>query len=81
MEDRTLYHGLTRWAALAGWQFIWDAERDFPIESSVHLKGSFVQALSLVLDTLQGSDYPLQAVINPRSQTVRVIRHSDNPRR
>ena len=34
IEDKTLYRALGRWAATAGWQLIWDAERDFPVERS-----------------------------------------------
>lgn len=78
MEDRTLYRTLLRWTALAGWQLIWEAERDYPIESDVHLTQSFLGALGLVMDTLKDSDYPLQAVVNPGTQVVRVVRHADH---
>lgn len=77
MEDRTLYHVLSRWAGVAGWQLIWEAERDFPIESNVHLHRSFLGALEQVMDTLKDSDHPLQAIVNAQTRVVRVVRQSE----
>ncbi len=78
IEDRTLYHALSRWAGLVEWQLIWEADRDFPIESNVHVSRTFLGALGLVMDTLRDSDYPLQAVVNAQTRVVRVVRHSDH---
>lgn len=81
IEDRTLYRTLSRWSSTAGWQLIWDAERDFRIESDVHLTGQFLTVLGIVLDTLRDSDYPLQAIVNSRTQVVRIVRHMDHRKR
>ena len=78
MEDRTLYQALGRWSAVAGWQLIWDADRDFPVDSNVHLKQTFLGAIEIVLETLKDTDYPLQAAVNTETRVVRIIRHLDH---
>jgi hypothetical protein len=77
VEDRTLYQALGRWSAVAGWQLIWDADRDFPVESNVHLTQTFLGAIEIVLETLKDTDYPLQAAVNTETRVVRIIRHLD----
>lgn len=73
-QDRRLSIALQRWTAQAGWQLLWEAERDFPIEVEVRLRGALSSVLEQVMSSLQDSDYPLQAVINPQTQVVRVRR-------
>lgn len=70
--DRRLSIALQRWCAQTGWQLVWEAERDFPVEVQVGISGTFVEALHQVMDSLSDSDYPLQAVLNPRTQVLRV---------
>lgn len=76
-EDGTLYQTLARWSALAGWQLVWETDRDFPIESNFELSGEFVAVLGTVMDTLRDSDFPLQAVINRHTRVVRIVRHME----
>ena len=71
-QDRRLSIVLQRWSAQAGWQLVWEAERDFPLEVQAELTGSFAEVLSELMDSLADTDYPLQAVMNPRTRVVRV---------
>jgi len=81
LQDKTLSQTLFRWAQTAGWQIQWDAERDHTIEASLQIQATFVQALKMVMESLVGSEYPLQAVLNPQTRSMRVIRHNESPRR
>lgn len=75
-SDRRLSIVLQRWSALAGWQLVWEAERDFPIEVRVVLNGSFSEALHEVMNSLSDSDYPLKAVMNAKTRVLRVRHRS-----
>jgi hypothetical protein len=81
LQDKTLSQTLFRWAQTAGWQISWDAERDHPIEASIQIQATFVQALKMVMQSLADSEYPLQAVLNPQTRSMRVVRHNESPRR
>jgi len=81
LQDKTLSQTLFRWAQVAGWQIQWDAERDHPIEASIQIQATFVQALKMVMESLADSEYPLQAVLNPQTRSMRVVRHNESPRR
>ena len=81
LQDKTLSQTLFRWAQAAGWQIQWDAERDHPIEASIEIQATFVGALKMVMESLADSEYPLQAVLNPQTRSMRVVRHNESPRR
>lgn len=74
--DRRLSIALQRWSARAGWQLVWEAERDFPIEVEVRLQGPFSSVLQEVMESLATTDYPLQAVLNTQGSILR-IRHQE----
>ena len=76
-EDKRLSAALNRWAQQAGWQIVWEAERDFVIESSLHLSGDFLKSVSTVMQSLGSTDYPLQAKANRSTLTVRISRYQD----
>lgn len=76
-QDKKLSLALTSWAQQAGWQIVWEAERDFVIESSLHLSGDFIQSVGAVMHALATSDYPLQAKANRSTLTLRISRYQD----
>jgi len=78
--DKTLSTVLARWSQKAGWQLVWDAERDFPIENRIVLEGTYVMVVQTVMDSLNDSDYPLQAALNPSTRVIRITRYLE-PRR
>lgn len=75
LEDKTLSKALTRWTQQAQWQLVWEAERDFPIEAQVTMEGGFHAAISMVMQSLADSDYPLQANMNPHTRVLRIVRY------
>jgi len=76
-QDKTLYHSLSRWAQLANWQLMWEADRDFPIQAQISIEGNFTSAMQLVMNSLASTDYPLQAVMNDSTRVISIIRHQD----
>ncbi|PIT73031.1 TcpQ domain-containing protein [Limnohabitans sp. B9-3] len=76
-SEKRLSHALERWAQLAGWQLVWEAERDFVIESNLHLEGEFLKAVGTVMQSLGSTDYPLQAKANRTTLTLRISRYQD----
>lgn len=77
--DGTLSNTLSRWSRQEKWQLIWEADRDFPILATVYLKGSFQSAVLSVMQSLSDSDYPLQAILNPNTRIVRIVRYMQTP--
>jgi hypothetical protein len=80
-NDRTLSTVLARWSQKAGWQLVWDAERDFPIENHIVLEGTFVMVVQTVMDSLSETDYPLQASMNPSTRVIRIARYLEARRK
>ena len=72
--DGTVHHAISRWAREAGWQLVWEAERDFPIDAEVTLRGDFAEALRQAMRALLDTDFPLQARLQPASRVVRIGR-------
>ena len=81
MKDKTLYRVISRWAAQAQYQLIWQVDRDYPIESGVVFEGGFRGAVTEVMSTVALTDYPLQAIFNPAARVLRVVRFLDDGRR
>jgi len=76
-SEKRLSSALERWAQQAGWQLVWEAERDFVIESNLHLEGEFLKAVGTVMQSLSKTDYPLQAKANSATLTLRISRYQD----
>lgn len=81
MRDKTLYRVISRWAAQAQYQLIWQVDRDFPIESEVVYEGGFRAAMAEVMSSVALTDFPLQAVFNSNARVLRVVRFLDEPAR
>lgn len=77
--DTTLSNTLSRWSRQEKWQLLWEADRDFPILATVYLQGSFQSAILSVMHSLSDSDYPLQAILNPNTRIVRIVRYMQTP--
>jgi|LauGreDrversion4_2_1035121.scaffolds.fasta_scaffold18847_5 hypothetical protein len=78
-NDVTLSNTLSRWSRQEKWQLMWEADRDFPVLATVYLKGSFQSAILAVMQSLSDSDYPLQAILNPNTRVVRIVRYMQTP--
>lgn len=75
LADRTFYQTMLRWTRHAGWQLVWEAERDFAIDAQVSLHGTFLQVLDISMRSLLNTDYPLQAQVNEQTRVVRITRY------
>ncbi|WP_067271094.1 TcpQ domain-containing protein [Mitsuaria sp. 7] len=73
--DGTVHQALQRWMREAGWQLVWDVERDFPIDAEVTLHGNLLAAMNQAMAVLRDTDFPLQASIQAESRVVRIGRH------
>ncbi|HEY1397218.1 toxin co-regulated pilus biosynthesis Q family protein [Roseateles sp.] len=73
--DGTVHQALQRWTREAGWQLVWEVERDFPIDAEVTLRGNFLDALNQAMAALRDTDFPLQARIQAETRVVRVGRY------
>lgn len=76
-SEKRLSSALERWAQKAGWQLVWEVDRDFVIESNLHLEGEFLKAVGTVMQSLSQTDYPLQANANSATLTLRISRYQD----
>lgn len=74
LADQTFHQTLLRWCRLAGWQLVWEAERDFAIDAQVTLQGNFFHAVEQSMRSLRETDFPLQARMNPETRVLRVVR-------
>jgi hypothetical protein len=81
VSDKTLYRTMRRWAQEAGYQLMWQVDRDFPIEVDVAFNVDFRNALEQVMAGVALTDYPIQALVNPSARVLRVVRHQDDGRR
>lgn len=75
LSDVTFYQTMLRWTRLAGWQLVWEAERDFAIDAQVTLQGTFLEVLDTSMRSLLSTDYPLQAQVNEQTRVVRITRY------
>lgn len=73
--DGTVHQAMQRWAREAGWQLVWEVDRDFPIDADVTLRGDFLGALTQAMAVLRDTDFPLQARVQAETRVVRVVRY------
>jgi hypothetical protein len=75
--DKRLSVAIARWSQIAGWQLVWEAERDFVIDSDLNLYGDYLKSIDTVMQSLANTDYPLQAKANSSTRTLRINRYRD----
>jgi hypothetical protein len=71
--DGSVRSALARWAAEAGWQFIWDVPTDFTVDADATIHGSLEHALHEVAYALANSQVPIQVVMYQGNRVLRVI--------
>ncbi|MFJ3057603.1 toxin co-regulated pilus biosynthesis Q family protein [Herbaspirillum sp. NPDC087042] len=79
--DVSVRRMLQRWAREAGWQLVWDAPRDFPVDTELQLSGRIEQVVSAVVESLAITDYPVQARINSELRIIRIGRYLEGKAR
>jgi len=81
LSDKTLYRTLRRWSQEAQYQLLWQVDRDYPIEAEIVFDNTLREAVSQVMGGVALTDYPLQAIFNPSTRVLRVVRHMDESAR
>jgi hypothetical protein len=75
LADKRLSPALQRWAGVAGWLLVWEADRDFLLDASLSIEGDFLYAIEVTMRALADTDYPLQASANPFTRVLRISRY------
>lgn len=68
--DKTVRIGLSRWATKAGWQLIWKANYDMPVEASVIIPGTFEFAVNEVCRASQYTGKQLIAEMHDKNKVI-----------
>jgi len=72
-RDRTLKSVIERWAQKAGWRAFWELDVDYPIAATASIGGSFEEAVSVVVRSMDHADVPLKAIFYRGNQVLRVV--------
>lgn len=71
-SDVTLRRALGKWAAKAGWQLVWDASVDVPINVSATFEGDFRSAVKRLFQSLSAADVNLTGMLYAGNNVLRV---------
>ncbi|HEX3139488.1 MAG TPA: toxin co-regulated pilus biosynthesis Q family protein, partial [Rhizobacter sp.] len=72
-RDRTLKLVIERWAQNAGWRAFWELDVDYPIAATASINGSFEEAVSAVVGSMDHADVPLKAIFYRGNQVLRMV--------
>lgn len=70
--DVTLRRALSKWVTRAGWQLVWDASVDVPINVDAKFNGDFTAAVKSLFQSLSAADVTLSAVLYSGNRVLRV---------
>ncbi|WP_117144097.1 toxin co-regulated pilus biosynthesis Q family protein [Pseudomonas coronafaciens] len=70
--DKTLRRSLSKWAARAGWQLVWDASVDVPVNVEAKFNGDFRTAVKLLFQSLSAADVNLTGQMFAGNRVLRV---------
>lgn len=71
-SDVTLRRALAKWADRAGWQLVWDAPVDVPIQVNAKLKGDFRAVVKKLFLSLSAADVNLTGYLYSGNRVLRV---------
>ncbi|MFL9611130.1 toxin co-regulated pilus biosynthesis Q family protein [Methylobacillus sp. Pita2] len=74
LADKTVRTALSRWSKSNNWQLDWDVAVDFPIPYDIEYQGEFKSAVEEVMQSLRGSDYPVEACAYDENRALRIVR-------
>lgn len=72
-RDKTLKGVVERWAQDAGWRAFWELDVDYPIAATASIDGSFEEAVSTVVRSMDHADVPLKAIFYRGNQVLRMV--------
>jgi hypothetical protein len=71
--DKTLKAALTRWAAAAGWQMVWELPVDYAVSARTEIKGSFTEAVEAIAGSMATADTPMKAIFYEGNRVLRIV--------
>ena len=71
--DKTLNTTLARWAAVAGWQLLWELPVDYAVGIRTEIRGSFVEAVGLVAKSMETAEIPMKAIFYEGNRVLRIV--------
>jgi hypothetical protein len=72
-RDKTLKTVVERWSQDAGWRTFWELDVDYPIVATASIDGSFEEAVSTVVRSMDHADVPLKAIFYRGNQVLRMV--------
>jgi len=73
IADRTLNAAMARWAAAAGWQLLWELPVDYAVQAHTSVPGRFEDAVTLVVNSMEGAEIPMKAVFYSGNKVLRIM--------
>lgn len=71
-SDTTLRRALNKWAVRAGWQLVWEASVDVPINVTASFEGDFRTAVKRLFQSLSAADVNLNGMLYAGNRVLRV---------
>lgn len=71
--DKTLNAALARWAAVAGWQLLWELPVDYAVSVRTEIHGSFEEAIVLVAKAMETAEIPMKAIFYEGNRVLRIV--------
>lgn len=71
-SDTTLRRALNKWAVKAGWQLVWEASVDVPINVTASFEGDFRTAVKRLFQSLSAADVNLNGMLYAGNKVLRV---------
>jgi hypothetical protein len=71
--DKTLNTALARWAALAGWQLVWELPVDYAVSVRTEIRGSFTEAVGMVARSMDSAEIPMKAIFYEGNHVLRIV--------
>jgi hypothetical protein len=71
--DKTLKAALTRWAAAAGWQLVWELPVDYAVSARTEIKGNFTEAVEAIARSMATVDTPMKAIFYDGNRVLRIV--------
>ena len=72
-SDKTLKAALTRWAAAASWQLVWELPVDYAVDVRTGIKGSFIPAVETVARSMGTAETPMKAIFYEGNHVLRIV--------
>jgi len=73
VADRTLNAAMARWAAVAGWQLLWELPVDYAVQAQTSVPGKFEDAVTVVVNSMEGAEIPMKAIFYSGNKVLRIM--------